>query len=936
MKKIIVCFLIVVLTISVFSESNSLKMPQEITQRTSTRLVREREIFFEEGFEEGQGDWTFVDETVPINWEEWHLTTTEAYEGYSWWMGDEELGGYNSHRYIVLDTPILNIPTTGYELSFKLAWSVEAPGGEPADYDGWDGCNVEVSTDDGSTFTAIAGTPAYNAFSLYSFGDEFHEGVGIPGWTGDSNGFQDASFDLSNFSNQDIIVRFAFCSDPAYDTSDNAAMFGMVIDNILISDGFTTLFESDGEGASGDALFVPGFGCNLSGNFWEITTDNPHNESNVAHCQVMPNLENSVISPLISIPDDIYEAFIDYYVYCDVPDVYGGGDETMGDFYMVFVKGENETNWTRLHYNFSGTEIGGVAAEWTMIDQVYALEVMGWQEGTCDISDWIGQNIQLKFHLKTDDNDDGGIGSGLFIDDVRAYIEYYIPPPPENVQATTNDDNTVTVSWFAPGSTPPDPGWYSYFDELSHLSWAGPERATKFDLSEIATFYISGVKHLFYEHSSFPWGADTTFKFKIYDGAGENVLYESDIMDALQYPNETEISFDPVQVTGSFYLSIAPMNSETGMPSSAGNESSSSHSYNGSAGSWESNDIEWASFVYVTDQYGKAVNFEKQSTSTRDIIGYNIYHSAVSDGNFDLIGNTDATTYEFIHMNPIIGAYNYYIVRSVFVDGESSCSQEARTFVEPDMDEMVNDDGSCEGTFDVSIFDIVLSRYEVDGEGTINYFKYYVNEHGTGPAFVRIYLEGDNGLPEQNPIFTAVVSENDISTGWNYLAINPIITISESDNYIFAGIINMSNSPEYGIDTDTQGQTYVGISSNNMAVSEDGNAMFRLLGNGVGVGLDKNVITHEKCSVSIYPNPFNPTTNISFSITKNNTPVEIKIYNVKGELVKTFNKITYVSGLHSVKWNGFDNNNKAVSSGVYFSQIIIGAHQYNDKMILLK
>jgi len=85
-----------------------------------------------------------------------------------------------------------------------------------------------------------------------------------------------------------------------------------------------------------------------------------------------------------------------------------------------------------------------------------------------------------------------------------------------------------------------------------------------------------------------------------------------------------------------------------------------------------------------------------------------------------------------------------------------------------------------------------------------------------------------------------------------------------------------------------------------------------------------------------YPNPFNPTTNISFSIKENNTPVKVKIYNIKGELVKSYEEELYNTGIHKVKWNGEDNQHKAVSSGVYFSRISIGEEHFNSKMILLK
>jgi thiol-disulfide isomerase/thioredoxin len=85
-----------------------------------------------------------------------------------------------------------------------------------------------------------------------------------------------------------------------------------------------------------------------------------------------------------------------------------------------------------------------------------------------------------------------------------------------------------------------------------------------------------------------------------------------------------------------------------------------------------------------------------------------------------------------------------------------------------------------------------------------------------------------------------------------------------------------------------------------------------------------------------YPNPFNPTTNIKFSVKENNTNVSLKIYNVKGQLVKEFAHEIFNSGEHQIQWNSYDTQNKAVSSGVYFSRISIGDKVFIRKMLLMK
>ncbi len=68
---------------------------------------------------------------------------------------------------------------------------------------------------------------------------------------------------------------------------------------------------------------------------------------------------------------------------------------------------------------------------------------------------------------------------------------------------------------------------------------------------------------------------------------------------------------------------------------------------------------------------------------------------------------------------------------------------------------------------------------------------------------------------------------------------------------------------------------------------------------------------------STYPNPFNPTVTISYYV-KSPKSVTFEIYNVKGQLIKTLVEYPYNEGVHQVNWNGKDDFNKNVASGVYF------------------
>ena len=85
-----------------------------------------------------------------------------------------------------------------------------------------------------------------------------------------------------------------------------------------------------------------------------------------------------------------------------------------------------------------------------------------------------------------------------------------------------------------------------------------------------------------------------------------------------------------------------------------------------------------------------------------------------------------------------------------------------------------------------------------------------------------------------------------------------------------------------------------------------------------------------------YPNPFNPTTTISFSVIQNSDFVNLEVYNVKGQKVKTLINEEMQKGKHTAIWSGLDSNNKAVSSGIYLYKIEAGNREAVKRMLLLK
>jgi len=84
-----------------------------------------------------------------------------------------------------------------------------------------------------------------------------------------------------------------------------------------------------------------------------------------------------------------------------------------------------------------------------------------------------------------------------------------------------------------------------------------------------------------------------------------------------------------------------------------------------------------------------------------------------------------------------------------------------------------------------------------------------------------------------------------------------------------------------------------------------------------------------------YPNPFNPMTTIDYQVNKTGN-VQLTVFNVLGEKVKTLVNEHKNVGSYSISWNGTDENGKNMSSGIYFYTLKKGPNISMKKMVLIK
>jgi len=193
----------------------------------------------------------------------------------------------------------------------------------------------------------------------------------------------------------------------------------------------------------------------------------------------------------------------------------------------------------------------------------------------------------------------------------------------------------------------------------------------------------------------------------------------------------------------------------------------------------------------------------------------------------------------------------------------------------------------------------------------------------------------DDTLPVELSSFTAIVTaEMFVQLEWvaqtetNMLGYNVFRSQDENLNNSYKVnyvIISAHNNPTavtytYLDDTVNPGTTYYyWLQANDLDLTFQFHGPISVLvseQDDPNIGSPVEIITKLK---GAYPNPFNPGTNISFSLAES-AAVTLTVYNIRGQLIRTLlNNQEFARGRnHSVYWDGKDHYNTDVASGVYF------------------
>ncbi len=98
---------------------------------------------------------------------------------------------------------------------------------------------------------------------------------------------------------------------------------------------------------------------------------------------------------------------------------------------------------------------------------------------------------------------------------------------------------------------------------------------------------------------------------------------------------------------------------------------------------------------------------------------------------------------------------------------------------------------------------------------------------------------------------------------------------------------------------------------------------------------DDPVVPAQVTSLNVYPNPFNPSATISYSLREADN-VRLDVFNLKGQKVRVLDEGIKTTGMHNVIWDGTDSSGNVLQSGIYFLRISSGNDVQTTKAVLTK
>ena len=98
---------------------------------------------------------------------------------------------------------------------------------------------------------------------------------------------------------------------------------------------------------------------------------------------------------------------------------------------------------------------------------------------------------------------------------------------------------------------------------------------------------------------------------------------------------------------------------------------------------------------------------------------------------------------------------------------------------------------------------------------------------------------------------------------------------------------------------------------------------------------EKNQTPESIPLIKTYPNPFNPSTTIEFTLPESGF-ASVTIYSMAGQKIRELTADYLPAGTHTLTWDGKDTRGNAVSSGIYITHLEAGKHTATGRMVLVR
>jgi hypothetical protein len=182
--------------------------------------------------------------------------------------------------------------------------------------------------------------------------------------------------------------------------------------------------------------------------------------------------------------------------------------------------------------------------------------------------------------------------------------------------------------------------------------------------------------------------------------------------------------------------------------------------------------------------------------------------------------------------------------------------------------------------------------------------------------------------------YNFVTNENEVTMNWDLSSLPETIIGLTLTNNTTGETTDLLQTDEVTFTTQSKG-SFPAYGSNGVNIyPEVGESQFILTVaySALSAADEATNVPKEFALHPAYPNPFNPSTTITFDVPIDSRhAVSLQLYDIKGQLIETLVNKVFPAGSHSIQWNPVN-----LSSGLYIVQLKAGETVFNQKITYIK